>query len=337
MNGVMIVPTGIGAEIGGHAGDANPAAKLIAECCDILITHPNVLNASDINEMKENVWYVEGSILDRFLEGRINLKQPLRNKILLVTNSPIRPDAINAASAARTTIGCEIEVLGLSVPLRMIGKFKNGIASGEVLGWENLCEQVKAYDFDALAIHSVIEVDEDVAQKYYKEGGVNPWGGVEAIASKLIADKLDKPVAHAPLENLNHCKEFLSIMYDEIIEPRIAPEAISVCYMHCVLKGLSKAPRIASYGGMYIDDIDFMVSPLRCWGRPHIACMKRNIPILGVRENGTVIHGRDLPQLSNVIQVETYWEAAGYIMSMRAGIDPESVRRPISETKIIGK
>jgi len=29
MNIVLIVPTGIGCEIGGHAGDANPVAKLM--------------------------------------------------------------------------------------------------------------------------------------------------------------------------------------------------------------------------------------------------------------------------------------------------------------------
>ncbi|GAG26483.1 unnamed protein product, partial [marine sediment metagenome] len=53
-NVVMIVPTGIGAEIGGHAGDAAPAARLLAGACDTLITHPNVVNASDINELPEN-------------------------------------------------------------------------------------------------------------------------------------------------------------------------------------------------------------------------------------------------------------------------------------------
>ena len=53
-NVVLIVPTGIGAEIGGHDGDAAPVARLLAESCDILITHPNVVNASDINEIPEN-------------------------------------------------------------------------------------------------------------------------------------------------------------------------------------------------------------------------------------------------------------------------------------------
>jgi len=41
MNVVFIVPTGIGAEIGGHAGDATPSAKLIASLCDRLFIHPN--------------------------------------------------------------------------------------------------------------------------------------------------------------------------------------------------------------------------------------------------------------------------------------------------------
>ena len=43
---VMIVPTGIGAAIGGFAGDALPSARLLSSCVDTLITHPNVLNGA---------------------------------------------------------------------------------------------------------------------------------------------------------------------------------------------------------------------------------------------------------------------------------------------------
>ena len=53
-NVVMLVPTGIGCEIGGHAGDAGPAARLLASVCDRLLLHPNVVNGSDMNEMPEN-------------------------------------------------------------------------------------------------------------------------------------------------------------------------------------------------------------------------------------------------------------------------------------------
>ena len=48
-NVAMLIPTGIGAAIGGHAGDATPVAQLIASVCDNLVIHPNVVNASDIN------------------------------------------------------------------------------------------------------------------------------------------------------------------------------------------------------------------------------------------------------------------------------------------------
>ena len=48
-NVVLLVPTGVGAEIGGHAGDAGPVAQMLAEISDTLILHPNVVNASDLN------------------------------------------------------------------------------------------------------------------------------------------------------------------------------------------------------------------------------------------------------------------------------------------------
>ena len=41
---IFIVPTGIGCEIGGFAGDALPTAKLLASASGCLITHPNVMN-----------------------------------------------------------------------------------------------------------------------------------------------------------------------------------------------------------------------------------------------------------------------------------------------------
>ena len=74
-NAVMLVPTGIGSEIGGHAGDAAPAARLLAGACDTLITHPNVVNASDINELPENGLYVEGSVISNLLMGTIGLRK----------------------------------------------------------------------------------------------------------------------------------------------------------------------------------------------------------------------------------------------------------------------
>lgn len=125
MNVVMIIPTGIGAEIGGHAGDGTAAARLLASVSDILIVHPNVVNASDINEMTSNMWYVEGSILDRFLSNEVNLKPVKVNKILVATNPPIDHNLVNSVSAARATLGLDASIVVLNTPLRMIASKAN--------------------------------------------------------------------------------------------------------------------------------------------------------------------------------------------------------------------
>jgi hypothetical protein len=199
MNIVFIVPTGIGAEIGGHSGDATPSAKLIASLCDKLFIHPNIVNASDINEMTENMLYVEGSILDRFLEGQIGLEEVYSNKILLVANSPIKPEIVNAVSGARATIGADIEILELKVPIRMVASVVNGKASGEIYGIDETIQQLSQYDFDVLVVNTPIETnDAEVKDYLIKDGGVNIWGGVEARLSKLMSEKLNKPVIHSP-------------------------------------------------------------------------------------------------------------------------------------------
>jgi hypothetical protein len=79
---VMIVPTGIGASIGGYAGDALPSAKLISTVVDTLITHPNVLNGAMMYWPMENVLYVEGYALDEFASGMWYV--PLDNFLLLL-------------------------------------------------------------------------------------------------------------------------------------------------------------------------------------------------------------------------------------------------------------
>ncbi len=116
MNVVMIVPTGIGCEIGGHCGDGNAPARLLGACCETLVLHPNVVNASDINEMPPNALYVEGNHLDRFLQGKLFLQKVKSNKVLVVVNKADY-QSINAVSAARATLGLDAEILELKAPL----------------------------------------------------------------------------------------------------------------------------------------------------------------------------------------------------------------------------
>ena len=331
MNTVLIIPTGLGAKIGGGCGDALPVAKLIGSMSDKLITHPNVVNGADINEMPNNTLYVEGSQLNRFLNGDINLEEVRSNRILVVVNEPLRPETVNAISASRVTLGAEIKIVVLDTPLKMIAEFdkKTGQAKGRVEGHKELIEQVnKIDDWDALAIASQVDVDKKIVLKYITEGGVNPWGGVEAMASKLIAEGIDKPVAHSPLETEDY--EYLWSL-KVVVEPHLATEMISMCFLHSVLKGLYKAPKISNKGLSY-KDVDVMISPMGCWGIPHRICEKQGIPIIVVKNNTTVLHER---MGDSCIYVDNYLEAVGLIQAMKEGIEKEYFFRPIRATKII--
>ena len=324
MNVVFIIPTGLGCAIGGHAGDATPAAKLIAQTCDKLILHPNVVNASDINEMPENALYVEGSILDRFLEGEIELEEVSSNKILLAVNRPMKTETLNALNAARSTIGSDIYAIELHTPMDMLGVVTDGVAGGVATGVLELIAQVSLLDFDALAIASPIHLAPDVALDYFRGEGynVNPWGGIEADVSRTIATALNKPVAHAPVES-DDAKDDTALreyLETEAGDPRKAAELCSVAYIHCVFKGLHRAPRIGK--GISRDTVGCMVSPIGCIGRPHEACFEAGIPIIAVCENKCAHTKID----DRIICVENYLEAAGVILAMNAGIRPESVR-----------
>jgi len=227
------------------------------------------------------------------------------------------------------TVGVDATILELNTPLKMTARFDGDVATGDVSGWQELVGQVSPLAYDALAIHTPVEVPRDTALAYFREGGVNPWGGVEARASRLIADALNKPVAHAPLESTSPEDTELYNIMSEVVDPRLSPEAISFCYLHCVLKGLNRAPRLSD-SGLFVADIDAMVSP-NCYGPPHRACLEAGIPIIVVRENKTVCLEGDRPGL---IYVENYWEAVGVLMCMKAGVQRGSVRRPIKPTEV---
>ena len=186
-NIVFIVPTGIGAEVGGHAGDATPVARVLAEVCDILITHPNVVNASDINEMPQNALYVEGSTIARLMMGTVGLHPVRSNRVMMIMDAHeiemFANDTVNAVSAARATYGLNCpKIIQLDPPLRMAAEFmRSGRAAGKINGLERVLAVLDENrdNFDALAIASVIELDEETHQAYFQQGGEmsNPWGG----------------------------------------------------------------------------------------------------------------------------------------------------------------
>ncbi len=324
LNGVMISPTGLALLQGGDAGFL-PGCKLIASTCQKLIINPNLCNCSDINEMPSNCLYTEGSTIDRMLEGFINLKEcRTYNKILCVVNKPLGPASINATNAGIWGLGADISLLELETPLILKAKInEDGTAGGEVYGWEELCEQIKEISFDVLAIHTDIECPLDITMKYWNgELSVNPWGRAESILSKLISTRLNKQAVHGPCETQEDC------LYDTlIVKQSQAPEIISLTYLFCCLKGLHKAPLIditCDSKNLSNKDIDFMVSPM-CWGRPHEACLRANIPVIIVKENTTCLTNVVFPDNKNIIFVNNYLEAAGIIQCMNAGVNYRTI------------
>lgn len=339
MLAVMIIPTGIGCEIGGHSGDANAAAQLLGAAVDTLVLHPNVVNGSDINEMPKNALYVEGSALDLFLNRKLSLCPVKSNRILVVCNEAT-PDTVNSVSAARAILGVEAEILELTRPLKMQGYVEDGWATGTINGLHEMMRQMEPHLcntdgllFDVIAIHTPVYVETATIKDYFENGGINPWGGVEAMLSKLVRGEFNLPIAHAPTEVLPEASDIIPPM---ITDPRIAAETFSSGHLYCVLKGLHKAPRLSINGPstdqlIYGHQVDALISPM-CWGPPHEICEEFNIPIIFVKENLT--HSILPKASSNWIFVNTYLEAAGLLLAMREGISRESITRPLPPTKI---
>ena len=349
-NVVFLVPTGIGAEVGGHAGDATPAARLVAETCDTLILHPNVVNASDINEMPENALYVEGSVVTRLLMGTVGLVPALANRVIVIMDEHedklFGNATINAVNAARASYGLACtEVIELSPPMSMKSGFTQvGIAAGEISGFERIFKvlQKQEGEYDAVAISSVISVPEKFHREYFDSEGkmINPWGGVEAMLTHAISHRFNVPSAHAPMLESRDVANF----DPGVVEPRLAAEAISLTFFQSVLKGLHKSPRLvtdllqfAKPGVISASDISCIVIPYGCLGLPTMAALEQGISVIAVRENRNLMENdlTVLPWRSGQLHVvENYWEAAGVLCAIRGGIAPETVRRPIRRTHV---
>ena len=343
-NAVYLVPTGIGAEVGGHAGDATPAARLFATCCDHLITHPNVVNASDINEIPTNASYVEGSVICRLLMGTVGLRPVRANRVLVVidarSDEMIENLALNTVEATRATYGLDCAgIYRLDPPLELETAYSaSGRAAGSVHGISGLFELLREKwdSYDAVAISSLIAVPEGSHDRYFDSNGdmINPWGGVEAMLTHAVSHVFDVPSAHAPM------MESRDILFADAgrVDPRMAAEAISSSFLQCVLKGLKQSPRIVvdpvemrGADVMTAENVSCLILPDGCIGLPTLAALQQGIPVIAVRE-GQGIMRNDLTILPwrphQLFVVENYWEAAGVLSALRAGITPNSVRRP---------
>ena len=90
----FIVPTGIGAKIGGFAGDAGAFARKLAKDSP-LIVNPNVVNAACFSAITDNMLYTEGYSITEFFKGNISLQKSSQNKIGVIFDKAISKDVLN--------------------------------------------------------------------------------------------------------------------------------------------------------------------------------------------------------------------------------------------------
>jgi hypothetical protein len=349
-NGVLLIPTGIGAEIGGHAGDATPVARLLAAACDNLVLHPNVVNASDLNEMPSNSLYVEGSVITRLLMGTAGIQKVRSNRVLLIVddhqNSEFVDWAVNSVNAARASGGYNItKVIKLDPPIQMTASYsESGRATGAVSGIDRALAVIEDLrdEVDAIAISSVVQLPEHFHMDYFRCEGdmLNPWGGVEALLTHTISTLTGMPAAHSPMFE----SQTIATMQSGVVDPRMAAEALSDTFLHCILKGLARAPRVvanakpgATPGLLTVEDISCLVIPDGCLGIPTLAALEQGIPVIAVEENTNIMRN-DLTALpwktGKFFKVRTYVEAAGLMVALREGVALETLRRPLLSAEV---
>jgi len=319
---------------------------LLASACDTLVTHPNTVNASDLNEMTDNTLYVEGSVMTQLFMGTVGLQKTRANRILMLMDTSddqfFNDEIINSVSAARVTLGVDADVYQMKDMIETDSIFtESGRAAGGVKKLENLLNTIVKYgdDYDAIGLATAIEYPEEKSQEYFKttEEGVNPWGGVEAIITHSSTIAFNKPCAHSPLTSK---MEGLHLDYGlGVVDPRKASETSSVTYLHCILKGLQKSPRLVDPNlGFNLSDISCLVIPQGCIGLPVLACLENNIPVIAVKNKNEMRN--DLEKLpfkrGQLIYADSYIEAAGIMTALKAGLALDTLKRPINPTTVLG-
>jgi hypothetical protein len=285
----MIVPTGIGASIGGFAGDANPYAKKLAKVSKFLISHPNVVNGAIFTDIPENLIVVEGALLDLFFQGEIALRPYVDHKIAVVVDSAApksqREITMNCINAARTFYGSDIieKIFYTEEPvdcdLEKINNPKSLLKASS---------QAIDAGASALALLCVLpEGDEELEKRYSQGLGYDPIGLIEAKISHLVSREFLIPSAHAPLE-----KEVFR--HQGIVSPKVAAEHIGLSFLPSVIKCLERSAGIIPInevreGDIKVEDLNSLIVPYDCCdGIPMHEVSKRAIDLICIEENTTI-------------------------------------------------
>lgn len=331
----LIIPTGIGAKIGGYAGDGTPVAKLLAKASDLLITHPNVINAAALTDIPQNVTILEGYLLDRFFANQICLRLNVKHKIAVIMDSgaALREKEIteNAIHAAENVYGLDVieNIFYTEIPLNVS---LEGL--GNIVPLLNACKQAVEAGATALAllVKLPLALDSENSKEYLDGAGADPIGSIEAKISHMVSKQFLIPSAHAPVFDY-------PIQHEGVVHPRVAAEQLAHTFLPSVFKCLQFSPRIIPLRHSYkllqseyvnpadwdlnpkeddirVADLSNLVVPYDCCnGVPMIEAHKSEIQLLTVLNNQTVIDDTaDFYAIPHKV-VNNYLEAAGYLLA----------------------
>ena len=336
---IFVVPTGIGCEIGGFAGDALPTAKLLASASGCLVTHPNVMNGGALSEKDERIFYVEGYSLDRFARAEIGLKKVNQQKIGIIFDKSIENKILlrhlQVVDACIATLGIDIvsyvitdEPVGI-----VISDELSGLSSGYIRNPDTLINAGKSLINQGITAIAIVtrfpdEIDEENINLYREGKGIDSIAGVEAVISHLVSKYLKVPCAHAPA--------LAPIDLKVNLDPRAAAEEIGYTFLPSVLIGLSTAPDLIDLPNVndkitiYPNEIESIVVPYGALGGEAVlACMERDLNIITVKNKGVLNVSSKWFDYERIFTVDNYLEAAGFLIAIREGINLKSIKRPL--------
>lgn len=292
MNNCLIVPTGIGASIGGFAGDANPILKRLAAVSDLVLTHPNVVNAAMLTDIPTNALVLEGALLDLFFANKIGLKferehkqiKRYQHRIAVVVDSaaPLeqREITVNAMNAAKHVYDLNIieEVFYTSEAVKAD---LNYIRNEQTL--LKACQEAILKGATAIAVLCVLPDDDSEASRSYSFGkGYDPIGKIEAEISHLISSEFLIPSAHAPIFDQ-------TFKHSGVVAPRVAAEFLGLSFLPSVFKCLEAMPEISANHRWRVAEIDNLLVPFSsCDAPPMKLAEEHDVNLICIEENTTL-------------------------------------------------
>ena len=356
---LLIIPTGIGCSVGGYAGDAIPAARLLASASECLITHPNVMNGGSLYWSDTCIQYVEGYSLNLFAAGEVFLKPVRQQKVGLLLDAGLEPDLkrrhLQVADGCVASLGLDIgpvitteRAIGVNLKKGLSGSSWGDIEEPGVL--LRAAEKLKKAGATAIAVITRFPDDgDDLETKLYRQGnGVDMIAGAEAVISHFLVKHLLIPCAHAP------GLAPLSVDYD--LDPRTSGEEIGYTFLQSVLVGLSRAPDLIPNSVLNnYENSTLQLTPLlsneslgavvvpqgALGGEAVLSCIEKSIPLIIVSNQGVLNVSSTKMRLdylssvkdNNILYADNYLEAAGLITALRYGINVKSLRRPIDNVE----